>query len=57
MIPREGGRGVGMRGGAGPASQGRKVGGLARSCPATPRDQLAALVYTPLRVCPTHNIL
>jgi hypothetical protein len=36
-----------MRGGAGPALRGREVGGLARSCPATPRDQLATLVYMP----------
>jgi hypothetical protein len=57
MIPREGRRVAGMRGGAGLAP--REEGKLAGSYPAKPRDQLTALVYTPpypLIGCITKNV-
>jgi hypothetical protein len=51
MIPREGGKGTGMRGGAEPAPRGREAVGLAGSCSLRPRDQLPTLIHRhPLQV-------
>jgi hypothetical protein len=44
-----------MRGGGvvGPMPRGREAGRLAENCPATPCNQLTALVYMPLQQGPS----
>jgi hypothetical protein len=47
MIPGEGGRGGRYEGRGEACTTREEAGGLARSCPSTPCDQLAAPIYMP----------